>query len=447
MEEYDNYNDSDDYMEKVLSLSKYDKESDKYNVRKAFRDFFPERGCLFFVRPVHEEDKLQRIETLDRDTLRPEFLEALEEFKVRISETLEPKTYGGVTLDGKGFLAMVEEIVESFNSHKTPQILGVIEQIRETERRGRTTELQGWVDDFLHENPGREDLVEAGVRELYGLTLGREKSDLDLERDLYKEALDYFMREREAKKDYESVIRTKLLSKALENARVAHPESGGSDLANVILSDPSVSAKRFLLGESFENVFHKLMTLDSLENKREADRLREEAREQALDLEHQAEKVKLAEQQMSQWKMAYESEEGEVSLMKEKLRLKEQELNTLRDARGGDNDLVIQLELLSEKNKELEKENNLLRSQKGGGGGMGTGMVGLEGANVQDMLASLEAGGLSEDLQMMIQGLGEEVIEDNKALRAQVETLEEENDSLKSQNTDIIRMKDEKIRK
>ena len=76
-----------------------------------------------------------------------------------------------------------------------------------------------------------------------------------------------------------------------------------------------------------------------------------------------------------------------------------------------DNDLLIQLELLSEKNKDLEKENNLLRSQKGGGsggmGGFGGGMAGLEGANVQDMLASLEAGGLSEDLQMMIQGLGE----------------------------------------
>ena len=437
-------------MEKVLSLSKYDKGSEKYNVRRAFREFFQERGCIFFVRPVHEEDKLQRIETLERDTLRPEFLEALEDFKVRISETLKPKTYGGCTLDGKGFLAMVEEIVESFNSKKTPQILGVIEQIRETERRGRTTELQGWVDDFLHEHPGREDLVEIGATQLFEKTLGRDNPDLALESDLYKEALAYFLKERDAKKDYEAVIRTKLLSKALENARVAHPKATGDELASVILADPSLDHKRFALLESFENIFHKLMTLDGLAHKRRADSLREEAREHTLDLQHQNDKVKLAEQQMIQWKKAYHDEEGEVAQIKDKLKHKDQELNTLRKAQGGDNDLVIQLEVLSQKNKDLEKENNMLQSQKGEGNGFGGGMNGfggLEGANVQDMLSSLQAGGLSEDLQMMIQGLGEEVIEDNRALRSKVEMVEEENDHLKSQNTDIIRSKDEIIQK
>lgn len=42
-------------MEKVLSTKDLDSNNSKYIMRKLFTDFFKERGCLFFVRPLNDE--------------------------------------------------------------------------------------------------------------------------------------------------------------------------------------------------------------------------------------------------------------------------------------------------------------------------------------------------------------------------------------------------------
>lgn len=53
---------SDDYMEKVISLKDLEPNSSKYIMRKLFSEFFKDRGCLFFVRPLNDEKKIRTIE-------------------------------------------------------------------------------------------------------------------------------------------------------------------------------------------------------------------------------------------------------------------------------------------------------------------------------------------------------------------------------------------------
>lgn len=53
---------SDDYMEKVISLKDLEANSSKYIMRKLFSEFFKDRGCLFFVRPLNDEKKIRTIE-------------------------------------------------------------------------------------------------------------------------------------------------------------------------------------------------------------------------------------------------------------------------------------------------------------------------------------------------------------------------------------------------
>lgn len=58
----DKNEDSDDYMESVLTIKNLDTNSSKYKIRKSFSEFFSQRGCLFFVRPLNDESLIRQID-------------------------------------------------------------------------------------------------------------------------------------------------------------------------------------------------------------------------------------------------------------------------------------------------------------------------------------------------------------------------------------------------
>lgn len=100
-------------------------------MRKAFTEFFKDRGCLFFVRPVNDEKKLRSIEKLEFEDLRSEFRKAINIFKERVHNKLKPKKYNGKVLTGKSFANLIKEILENFNSNKIPHVKDSIERIFE----------------------------------------------------------------------------------------------------------------------------------------------------------------------------------------------------------------------------------------------------------------------------------------------------------------------------
>ncbi len=123
------YHSSDEYMENVLSTKDYNPKTDKYKMRKTFLNFFKERGCLFFVRPLNDEKKIREIEKQNFDDLRPEFRMAVNDFKQRVHHHLKPKRYNGKVLNGSSFARLIKEILESFNSQKIPEVKSSIERV------------------------------------------------------------------------------------------------------------------------------------------------------------------------------------------------------------------------------------------------------------------------------------------------------------------------------
>ena len=277
-------------MEEILSTKKHDRGSEKYNIRETFNNFFPDRGCIFFVRPVNEESLLQRIETLKKSKLRPEFLEALEEFKSRISQNLVPKTFGGKVLDGVGFLSMVEEILTSFNDKETPQLLGVIQRIRGEEIRKKKNEIEDWVNRFLHENMGKENLVEKGATELINMTIQQEGHKKNMEEELFSDGWKYFLEEKNNKAEYEQVVRTKLLAGVMSEIKKQNQELLPDEIINLILDNEEIKNNKFTINEAYESIFKRIINSQKSNDKQELLDLKEKMREKDLDLEHEKKK-------------------------------------------------------------------------------------------------------------------------------------------------------------
>lgn len=422
-------------MEEILSTEKYEPGSEKFGVRQTFKDFFPERGCILFVRPVNDESLLQRIETLDKATLRPEFLGALEEFKARISQSLAPKTFGGRVLDGNGFLAMVGEILACFNDRETPQLLGVIERLRGEEKRRRRAELQEWVNRFLHENVGREGLARKAVAQLLAQTLAKEGHAPGMEEELFLESWAYFQAELAAKAEYAQVVRTKRLAKALEEAR-SDPSLGPAEVLQALLASGDLGAARFSLKEVGETVLKRLLDSQKSRSKQELQQLQEAMREKELDLQHEKKKAELTEQEARNWRKAIEAGEEEARDLRVRLKNQKEEMQVLRGAQTGEADLVLQLELVTGQKTELEKE--VARLREAGPGG-------ARPANLEDLLGGLGGEGGGEEVRLMVQAMREELMAENENLREKIEELGHQNQNLKMEITDVSGSKDREI--
>ena len=73
----------------------------KNKIRSSIRDCFPSRDCYTLVRPLNEEDKLQRVYRLSENELREEFRQQMESLKKLIFGRLKPKELNGKLLNGR----------------------------------------------------------------------------------------------------------------------------------------------------------------------------------------------------------------------------------------------------------------------------------------------------------------------------------------------------------
>jgi hypothetical protein len=70
---------SNEYLELALKLQKNtNKESKIQNVKKSIQNLFPSRDCFTLVRPVNDENKIRKIESLSKNDFRPEFTEQIQ---------------------------------------------------------------------------------------------------------------------------------------------------------------------------------------------------------------------------------------------------------------------------------------------------------------------------------------------------------------------------------
>ena len=80
-----------EYLENALNA----KNEEKNYVRNVIKNYFKERDCFTIVRPVENESDLQRLNCLENEKIRPEFLEQIEILKEKIFMNVKPKNFEG----------------------------------------------------------------------------------------------------------------------------------------------------------------------------------------------------------------------------------------------------------------------------------------------------------------------------------------------------------------
>ena len=110
---------------------------ERNRVRHVLAAFFPKRQCRTLVRPVHEEEKLQRVDTLSPDELRPEFRRNLEELKDALfaPEHVRPKCAPGsnTSVSGSAFVDLTQQFVAAINAGGVPVVSSAWDHVSQTE--------------------------------------------------------------------------------------------------------------------------------------------------------------------------------------------------------------------------------------------------------------------------------------------------------------------------
>ena len=95
---------------------------EKNRVRNLIKTFFPERDCFTMVRPVEKEKDLQNLQNLPDSELRKEFLIQAKEFRKKVFNITNPKSFHKKLLSGSMLVELVQNILDSINAGCIPII-------------------------------------------------------------------------------------------------------------------------------------------------------------------------------------------------------------------------------------------------------------------------------------------------------------------------------------
>ncbi|POM62119.1 Guanylate-binding protein [Phytophthora palmivora] len=128
---------SSDYLERALAdQPRTPANMERNRIRAMMKDFFRDRDCVTLVRPVHDETKLQQVDALPIEELRPEFQQQLSDVKqIVYGESLQPKMLQGKPLNGSMFAGLLQAYVAAINSGGVPVITSAWEGVTASECR------------------------------------------------------------------------------------------------------------------------------------------------------------------------------------------------------------------------------------------------------------------------------------------------------------------------
>ncbi|OWZ24754.1 Guanylate-binding protein [Phytophthora megakarya] len=128
---------SSDYLERALAdQPRTPANMERNRIRAMMKDFFRDRDCVTLVRPVHDEAKLQQVDALPIEELRPEFQQQLSDVKqIVYGENLQPKMLQGKPLNGSMFAGLLQAYVAAINSGGVPVITSAWEGVTASECR------------------------------------------------------------------------------------------------------------------------------------------------------------------------------------------------------------------------------------------------------------------------------------------------------------------------
>ena len=113
-----------DYLEKALAPQPgFSQDIDQKNrIRSLLTSFFKDRDCFTMIRPVTEQDKLQNLDKLDYEDLRPDFVQQVLKIRRRILSEVKVKSLQNEKLNGDMYCSVINSYVTAINEGAVPNI-------------------------------------------------------------------------------------------------------------------------------------------------------------------------------------------------------------------------------------------------------------------------------------------------------------------------------------
>ena len=86
------------------------------------KSFFVERDCVTMIRPLTNEERLQKLIEIPMDELRSEFVDQVHNLRRKVLQRVKPKKINGKPLNGAMFWNLMSSYVESINKGAIPSI-------------------------------------------------------------------------------------------------------------------------------------------------------------------------------------------------------------------------------------------------------------------------------------------------------------------------------------
>ncbi|XP_076951445.1 uncharacterized protein LOC143624797 [Bidens hawaiensis] len=105
----------------------------KNEIRESIRALFPDRDCFTLVRPLNNENDLQRLDQIPLDNMRPEFKSGLDALTRFVFERTRPKQVGSAVMTGPIFARITQLFLDALNNGAVPTITSSWQSVEEAE--------------------------------------------------------------------------------------------------------------------------------------------------------------------------------------------------------------------------------------------------------------------------------------------------------------------------
>ncbi|KAJ4839705.1 hypothetical protein Tsubulata_012685 [Turnera subulata] len=145
----------------------------KNEIRDSIRALFPDRECFTLVRPLNNENDLQRMDQISLAHLRPEFRAGLDALTRFVFERTRPKQVGATIMTGPILVGITESYLEALNNGAVPTISSSWQSVEEAEcRRAYDTATEIYMSSFDRSKPPEEANLREAHEEAVQKSLG-----------------------------------------------------------------------------------------------------------------------------------------------------------------------------------------------------------------------------------------------------------------------------------
>lgn len=214
----------------------------KNTIRKILREFFRDKECVTFVRPVHQEKKLRNIQEVPFEELRKEFKEQINSFVENVYDTTTIKKIDGVPVNGTLLATLLEVYVDAINRDAVPTI---------------STAWERTIDAQIKEAYKK-------ASEIYKISIKKVKSQIPIE-EIQLKSLESDSR-KQGLKVIDSVPVIPALREEIEKIKHKYFEKCDQTLESILLENFSLSKSKSsnFLKDAFEVMEEKILNSEKL---------------------------------------------------------------------------------------------------------------------------------------------------------------------------------------